>query len=292
MNTEEALAQLGVTPADLTDAQRTSLDDLGYFVVENVLTRTECDEINMEIDRIVDLEQEKAGSEVSVEAGATRISNVFNKSTAFDRLLEMKPLLAAARYLLGDFKIHGANMREPHKGHGQQPIHSDSHKMSDGSASLVNGVITFDDMTISNGPTRIIPGSHKWPAYNVPGENAVDRHEKKTEEPHQWAVRETGVREENIVVDERVQVGDREPTDPFAPYPGEMKVVVPAGALVVLNAHMWHSGTEKFDDTRRRQFHLTYTRREMPQQLIQQDFVTDGLRERMNEAHQHLLDIA
>jgi ectoine hydroxylase-related dioxygenase (phytanoyl-CoA dioxygenase family) len=292
MNTDDALELLGVKPTDLTDEQRNSLDEFGYCIVENVLTPEECAEINAEIDRIVAAEQDRAGTEVSVEAGATRISNVFNKSTAFDRLLELKPLLAASRHLIkGDFKVHGANMREPHKGHGQQPIHTDAHKMSDGSVSLVNGVITFDDHTLENGPTRIVPGSHKWPTYNVPGENAIDRHEKKTDEPHKWAVKETGVTDESVVLDDAPDVGEHEPADPFAPYPGEMKVVVPPGTLVILNSHLWHSGTEKRDDSRRRQFHLTYTPRSMPQQLIQKDYVTEELRARMSDAHKYLLDI-
>lgn len=290
IDTRSALDALGVTENTLTQEQRTALDEQGYFIVENVLSPEQCRIIGAEIDRIVDEEQERAGAEVSVEQGSTRISNVFNKSTVFDCLLEIKPLLAAAHHMLGDFKVHGANMREPHQGHGQQPVHSDAHKMADGNYSLINSLITFDEMTLENGPTRIIPGSHKWAAFNVPGENALDRHEKKGEEPHQWARPGDNIYE-HIAVDPTVEVAEQAPEDPFAPYPGQLLVTVPAGTVVVVNAHMWHSGTEKFTDARRRQFHLTYTRRDMPQQLIQREYLTPELYERMSQAHRYFLDI-
>lgn len=48
-----------------------------------------------------------------MEPGARRISNIFNKTTAFDVCLNLPPVLAAAHYLLGEIKLHGANLRDP-----------------------------------------------------------------------------------------------------------------------------------------------------------------------------------
>ena len=275
----------------MTGEQRKSLDDNGYFVLHGVLSADRCEAMAAEVDRIAQAEGARAGSEVSQEAGTIRISNVFNKSAAFDPLLTIKPLLAASQYLLGDFKLHGANVREPHKSAGKQPLHADTVKMPDGGWCLVNSLILFDDMTLTNGPTRIVPGSHKWAPLNVPGENALDYHTKKHDGPHQWALEGDDVAEHST---QSPVMGDSSkfPEDPFAPFPGEILVTVPKGSVVVCYAHMWHGGTQKFDDTRRRQLHLSFIRRDMPQQLIQRDYLTPAFDARLNEPLRFLLELA
>ena len=99
----------------------------------------------------------RVGHEVSPKPGAVRISNIFNKTDAFDCTLNCKPLLAAARYLLGDFKIHSANVREPTQGAGQQFLHSNVTRLTDGYWRVINALILHDDMTLENGPTRVAP---------------------------------------------------------------------------------------------------------------------------------------
>lgn len=290
MDTTQALESLGVTAGSLSKEQREQLDREGYFIIENAFSEEECERMKSEVDRIVAEEGDKAGSEVSREAGATRISNVFNKTDAFDVLLGLKPMLAAAHHLLGDFKVHGANMREPHVGSGRQPLHSDSVKLPDGRWCLTNALITFDPMTLENGPTRIVPGSHEWAPLNVPGENAMGAGSEKRAKPHEWAKEGDNVADHSaksaVTGDE-----DKVPADPFAPYPGEIKVTVPARSVVFCNAHMWHSGTVKNTDARRRQLHLSHTRRDMDQQLNQRAYVTPALHDRLSEAHRFLLDV-
>ena len=108
------------------------------------------------------------GHEVHVEPGARRLSNIFNKTDAFDRCLAMPEVLAAAHYLLGEIKVHGANLRDPVKGYGQQDLHVDVPKKFADDWWVVNAMIMFDDMTLDNGPTRVVPGSHHWAPINVP----------------------------------------------------------------------------------------------------------------------------
>jgi hypothetical protein len=291
MNSLEALQKIGVSASDMTGSERRELDANGYFIIPAALSPEQCSEMAAEVDRIAAIEGEKAGSEVSQEAGTLRISNIFNKSAVFDPLLTIKPLLAASHYLLGEFKVHGANVREPRQGGGKQPLHADSVKLPDGGWCIVNSLICFDAMTLDNGPTRVVPGSHNWAPLNVPGENALDYSNKPRDKPHKWAAE--GDRVEDHVAASPV-VGDtsRAPADAFAPYPGEVLVTVPAGSVVVCNAHMWHSGTQKHGAARRRQLHLSYTRRDMPQQLIQRKFLTPEFNARLSDAHRFLLDIA
>lgn len=269
MYTKQALRALGVSDTDFTAEQARALSDVGYFVVENVLSPAECRQMADAFEQIHAAEQLQGGHEVHVEPGARRISNIFNKSDAFDRCLKLPPVLAAAHHLLGEIKVHGANLRDPVKDFGQQQIHVDCPKLFEDDWWVLNAMVLFDDMTLQNGPTRVVPGSHKWAPFNVPYVNQSD-----WEPPSPSA-------------EDRARI----PKDPDAPYPGEIFLTAPAGAVAILNSSMWHSGTMKFDDSHRRLLHLTYTRRDLPQQLVQLDYLTPALYGRMNAEHRFLLEI-
>jgi hypothetical protein len=81
------------------------------------------------------------------------------------------------------------------------------------------------------------------------------------------------------------------PKDLSAPYPGEVHVVARAGSVVIINSYIWHAGTTKRNTARQRVLHLTYTRRDLPQQLVQRDYLTPRLYDRMNPAQRFLMDI-
>ena len=53
MNTEKALAQLGITINHLTSAQRKQFDEDGFFIVDNVFTAAEVTEMRNEFERLL-----------------------------------------------------------------------------------------------------------------------------------------------------------------------------------------------------------------------------------------------
>ena len=173
MYTKQALRALGVT-SDLSAAHKGELDEVGFIIVEDVISKAQARRMAGEFERLHAAERDTGGKEVHVEPGARRLSNIFNKSTVFDPLLAIGPALAAAHYVLGEIKVHGANIRDPVKGHGDQQLHVDVPKKFADDWWLVNAMILFDDMTLDNGPTRVIPGSHKWAPINVPVVNQGD----------------------------------------------------------------------------------------------------------------------
>ena len=269
MYTKQALRDLGVTSATLSDRQKRQLDEQGFFVVEDALSAAELAGMRAEFERIHGAERGQGGHEVHVEPGARRLSNIFNKTAAFDRCLEIPEVLAASTYLLGEIKVHGANLRDPVTGHGQQDLHVDVPKKFADDWWVVNALLMLDDMTRDNGPTRVVPGSHHWAPINVPYANQGD-----------W---------EPVPLSAEDQA--RVPADLGAPYPGEVLVTAPAGAAIICNSSLWHGGTLKKDDTHRRMLHLSYTRRDLPQQLVQLDHLTQGLYHRMSPVHRYLLEI-
>ncbi len=269
MYTKRALRELGVTPDTLTPQQKQQFDEQGFFIVENVLSPTDCAIIREEFERIHAEEKDRGGHEVHVEPGARRISNIFNKSNAFDRCLWIPEVLAASAYLLGEIKVHGANLRDPVKGYGNQDLHVDVPKLFADDWWVVNAMLMFDDMTLDNGPTRIVPGSHKWAPINVPYVNIGD-----------WEPAPLTAEDEA-----------RKPKDLGAPYPGEVLVEAPAGSAIICNSSGWHAGTLKKTDAHRRMLHLTFTRRDLPQQLVQRDHLTQALYDRMTPVQRYLLEI-
>ena len=269
MYTKQSLRELGVAPNTLTEAQTKQFDELGYFIVKDVLSPEDCERMRNEFERIHASESGKGGHEVHVEPGARRVSNIFNKTDAFDKCLWIPEVLAASAHALGEIKVHGANIRDPIVGHGDQDLHADVPKKFADDWWVVNSMIMFDDMTLDNGPTRIVPGSHHWTPLNVPYVNIGD-----------W---EPGP----LTPDKEARI----PKDLSTPYPGEVLVRAPAGSAIICNSSMWHAGTMKKTDKPRRMLHLTYTRRDLPQQLLQLDYLTPELYNRMSPVKRYLLEI-
>jgi ectoine hydroxylase-related dioxygenase (phytanoyl-CoA dioxygenase family) len=269
MNTAQALALLGITDATLTRDQREAFDRDGFFLAENVFTAEEVAIMRAEFDRLRELEGEFGGHEVHIEPGAPRLSNLFNKSHEFDRCLRCKPTLAAAHSLFGEIHTYSMNARNPSKGEGQQPLHSDVPRVHPNDWRAVNSMVMLDDMTLDNGPTRVVPGSHKWSPLNVPEVNLAE------------------VTHQEIDAATRPRV----PADPWAPYPGEVYLTGKAGSVGVINGCLWHSGTRNRSGAPRRVLHLAIARRDVPQQHVERDHLTPELLERSTPAMRYLLDI-
>ncbi|WP_306257846.1 phytanoyl-CoA dioxygenase family protein [Pararhizobium sp. IMCC21322] len=269
MYSKQIIRSLNTRPDHISQEQKNALDENGFYAVENVLTPEECATMAQAFEDIIASEKDQGGHEVHIEPGARRISNIFNKSDAFDKCLEIPEVLAASNYLLGEFKVHGANLRDPNKGFGHQDYHTDVHKKFADDWWVLNAVVAFDDITLENGPTRVVPGSHKWVPINVPVVNQGD-----------WEP-------DDVPADLKSDV----PEDLSAAHPQEIFVTAKAGSVVLMNSSLWHSGTLKHSDAPRRVLHLTYTRRDLPQQLTQIDYLTPELYERMSPEHRYLLEI-
>jgi len=269
MNTAEALAQLGVARDALSAEQIKTFDEVGFLVIPDVFNAADVAEMRSEVDRLQQIEGEYGGHEVHIEPGAMRLSNLFNKSTAFDRCLRCAPTLAAAHHLLGEIRVYSLNARNPAKGCGQQPLHSDTPRSHPDDYRMVNTMVLLDDMTEENGPTRLVPGSHKLVPINVPDIN-MNEYERNEMSP-----------EDEAIV----------PKDPTAPHPREFHVTGKAGSVAVINGRIWHGGTRNENGALRRVLHLAIGRRDIPQQLNEREHLTQGLLDRTNAAERYLLDI-
>jgi hypothetical protein len=77
--------------------------------------------------------------------------------------------------------------------------------------------------------------------------------------------------------------------EPGARIEGERLVTGKAGTVVVMNAHMWHGGTDNHADKPRRAMHIYFTRRDKPQQQYQKRLVRPEVQARLNPLGRKLL---
>src|SRR3954449_476882 len=135
----------------LSAGQLRALDEDGFIIIEGVYSPADCRRMAEEFDRLHPLEGERGGHEVHVEPGAPRVSDIFNKTDVYDVCLECRELLAASHHMLGEFKLHGANLRDALEGQGHQDLHCDVPKKFPDDWWVTNGLVLFDDMTPDNG---------------------------------------------------------------------------------------------------------------------------------------------
>ena len=77
--------------------------------------------------------------------------------------------------------------------------------------------------------------------------------------------------------------------EPGVKVEGEVLVTGKAGTVVVMNAHVWHGGTDNRTDRPRRAMHVYYTRGDKPQQQYQKQWVRAAVQERMSPLGRKLL---
>ena len=268
MNTKQALALLGISAADFPPALRQQFDDDGYFVIENVFSPTEVDEMRSEFERLRAIEGQYGGHEVHIEPGAPRLSNLFNKSAAFDRCFACKQVLAAAAYLLGEIQIYSLNARNPQKGQGQQLLHSDVPRTSPTDWRVVNSVVMLDDMTKTNGPTRVVPGCTNGSPSMCPMST--------------WRKSSTS---KFVPANWRLSLKTRWPRTRKKSRSQERQDQWQSSTVI------WHGGTRNESGEPRRVLHLAMARRDLPQQLNEREHLTPELFNRTNPSQKFLLNI-
>ncbi|WP_437970153.1 phytanoyl-CoA dioxygenase family protein [Sorangium sp. So ce260] len=155
---EEALAALGAGPAALSADEARALDDAGY-----VLFRSAVDPAWLKALR-ADCDGWRADGEGgAAQGGNQQIARLGERQGALLRALQWPRLLAATWHVLRrPFALGAVAWRCPRQGLGQQGLHMDwSAQGEPGAFHVVTALWYLDEVTPDNGPTRLVPGSHK-----------------------------------------------------------------------------------------------------------------------------------
>jgi ectoine hydroxylase-related dioxygenase (phytanoyl-CoA dioxygenase family) len=248
----EALRQLGVTQSDLTETERATLDHDGFLIFDCILSPAEAERFARRLDDLLTAEGPCAGAEICLERGTARLANLVDKDPMFEVCVTSRRLLAAVDHVLdGDMKLSGLNCRVALPGSGAQELHPDwGEPVSAGEYQACNSIWCIDDFTADNGATLVVPGTH---------------------------------------IEQRMppRPGDADFDEVMS---RAIPVTASAGAVIVLNAHIWHSGSLNRTDRPRRALHSYFIRRHNPQQQEQRRLLREETLERLNPPTRVLLD--
>lgn len=149
----------------MIDRLKRQLDEEGYVVLESAMDDDFLRRLRLRILELFEQEGERAGQEFRTEEHAHRLANLVDKGEVFREAIARPDVLELVRQVLGgDCKLSSLNARsaDPHTDVGQ-PLHVDMGAIPDNQGYWVcNTVWLLDDFKRDNGPTRMIPGSHKW----------------------------------------------------------------------------------------------------------------------------------
>ncbi len=241
-------ANLPLTPQMIDE-----LETHGFTIIHNVVDEDWLAEMRRTIDMLVEREGDQLAIEHHQEETVTRVANLINKGTVWEKVWAHPTVLAACKHIFGGtFKISSLNAREAHPGGGHQPLHADWKKPRPDypKVHLVNTIWAIDDLCKENGAPRIIPGTHLRP--ELP-EDVLD--------------------------------------DPETTHPNEVYLECPAGSVMIFNAHTWHGGMINHLGTRRRVLHGLYIDRVDDAQQDQKKWLTQETASRLTPAQKWLLEV-
>ncbi|MEU3861026.1 phytanoyl-CoA dioxygenase family protein [Streptomyces sp. NPDC028722] len=166
-----ALADLGVDDVKFDPELSRQLDEDGFVFLPGIMSRKLLETFRARLDELLAEEGDRAGTEVGQEEGCDRVSDLVNKGEIFDICYTHPLLLRAVRQVLGnDFKLSSVSSRAVLPGGGHQGLHADwlpgtrdpAGPVLPGRYQVCNSQWFLDDFTMENGPTRVVPGSHRW----------------------------------------------------------------------------------------------------------------------------------
>ena len=233
----------------MTEEQQ--LDDLGYVVLEDFMSSDRLQRLRDRVEQVYAEEGENAGHEFRHEDHVRRLANLVAKGAEFEDLVSDPAILQRISNVLGaDFKLSSLNARSANPYEDcRQPLHIDAGAIPDERGYWVCNTI--------------------WLLDDFTPENGATRCIPGS---HKWGI--------NPVT---------ELSDPVAPHPEEVLVTARAGAVVVMNAHMWHGGTENRTGSPRRALHAFYCRADKPQQQYQKALIPEDVQKRLRPEVRRIL---
>jgi ectoine hydroxylase-related dioxygenase (phytanoyl-CoA dioxygenase family) len=253
MNITTALEALGMRDDTLMQAERDTLDRDGFLPLPGILTEWQIGAFRARLDELLAAEGDDAGKEVHQEAGTDRLSDLVNKGAIFEVCFTHPRVLAAIAHVLGDeFKLSSLNARSALPGQGLQALHADW-----------RGPVQPGDFFVCNSI---------WLLDDFTETNGATRIVPGTHR--------SGQSPADVM------------HDPRATHPEEIKLLAPAGTVVIFNSHTWHGGTLNTTSQPRRALHSYFCRRDQPQQLDQRAYIRPDTWARLSPAARYLLDVA
>ncbi len=231
-------------------AHEEQLDRLGFVVLPECIDERLLEKLIQKVEDLWEREDELAGSEFRLEENTRRLANLVNKSRLFDQVVLHGYSLALVHHILGEFKLSSLNARSANPMSASgQPLHCDGGFLPDQQGPLVANVVWCLDDFNIDNGTLRI----------VPGTHL------------------SGTLPQGTL------------KNPETTHPDEELISAKAGSLIVINAHLWHSGMENRTQHPRRALHAYYCRRDQPQQQFQQRMLSPATQQEASELLRYIL---
>ncbi len=225
------------------DQQRRQLDEDGFVVLPGFFDAKLQTALRNRIEELFLAEGDRAGSEFKQEPGSRRLANLVDKGDVFHGAIVEPMLLVYVRHVLGpQIKLSSLNARSAEpQTSRRQPLHADMGAVADERGFWVCNTVWLLDDFTADNGSIRV----------IPGS-------------HRWG-----------------RLPQDELSDLLAPHPQEVLLTGRAGDVFVMNAHMWHGGTENRTQRSRLALHAFYCRRDRPQQQYQKQLLSDEVQRRL-----------
>jgi hypothetical protein len=142
----------------------------GYIILQDQFSNHEAQAAKVEIERLSG-KTPQGGRNPFEGLRTNRIYSLLNKTRHFDKYTILPRVLALNEYFLDPgYNISSFHTIQINPGEKPQDLHHDDQFCSIPRPRPPLGtaiIVAFDDFTVSNGATRIVPGSHLWPSDRI-----------------------------------------------------------------------------------------------------------------------------
>lgn len=139
--------------------------DPGWLLIPHLVSSAEAASISERCDELLAIPAAERLAGDRVAGGTLHLTELGQRIPLVSEIVVRAPLATAIHDLLGpEAVVAQVSWRSPQPGFGGQRLHADDPpKMDDGPATVATAIIALVDFTVENGPTRVVPGSHRRP---------------------------------------------------------------------------------------------------------------------------------
>lgn len=155
----------------------TTFSAVGWTLVADLMTKTETAQVLAACHQLLSVSEDERRIGDKPHAGTHHLVDLEARCDLVDEIVQRASLMNVVAELLGEpFEPMQVSYRSPQPGFGAQKLHTDAvPKLDSGPDEVATAIVPLVDFTATNGPTRVVPGSHSRPDLQRLGGN-LDSH--------------------------------------------------------------------------------------------------------------------
>ena len=140
-------------------------DEAGWMALPGVLDAASIDAILLECDRLAELDPADRRPDDAPHGGTRHLRGLDDRIPAVAEVTRHPRLVSIVEQIVGEHaRLDQAGLRSPQPGFGEQRLHTDDVPLAAGEpARVATAIVALCDLDAGNGPTRVVPGSHRRP---------------------------------------------------------------------------------------------------------------------------------